>query len=337
MHKYPKVNYIGNKEKISDWIIENLPTEVNTIVDLFAGGSSVSYALKDRGFRVFSNDVLYANYVVSKAIVENSSVTLDASKLDIDLSSYYLPSMRADIDWLTNYLYFDYEVDELTSLINYSSTLAGYEYFLFLALLRRAMIRKLPYSRMNVTWTEIVKLRDEEYSYEKYGRRRAYHNRPFLEHMRDNLDAYNHSVFDNYHENRAYRVDAETFINEMNDRVDLIYLDPPYPSTMNRYDDFYGDFGRMLGILPIEKTDFTDKTNFLENIRRIFDRSVGRATYLVMSLNSRSKPSLEEILAVVGTYLEDVKIYTTDYAYKVTGKRNKNNSKEKLLICKIKS
>ena len=42
--------------------------------------------------------------------------------------------------------------------------------YLFLALIRRAMIRKIPYSRMNVPWDQIVKLRDEEYSYKKYKR-----------------------------------------------------------------------------------------------------------------------------------------------------------------------
>ncbi len=45
--------------------------------------------------------------------------------------------------------------------------LEGYVKYLFQSLLRRAMIRKLPYSRMNITWENIVKLRDEEYSYKK--------------------------------------------------------------------------------------------------------------------------------------------------------------------------
>ena len=47
MNKYPKVNYIGNKEKIVDWIIENLPIKNGRVLDLFAGGCSMSYALKN--------------------------------------------------------------------------------------------------------------------------------------------------------------------------------------------------------------------------------------------------------------------------------------------------
>ena len=52
MAKYPKVNYIGNKEKLSDWILSEMPVKEGTVLDLFAGGCSVSYALKAGGYRV---------------------------------------------------------------------------------------------------------------------------------------------------------------------------------------------------------------------------------------------------------------------------------------------
>ena len=31
MAKYPKVNYIGNKEKLVDWIIEEMPVKRGTV------------------------------------------------------------------------------------------------------------------------------------------------------------------------------------------------------------------------------------------------------------------------------------------------------------------
>ena len=64
MQKYPTINYIGNKLKVSDWIIENIPTDCNSILDLFSGGCSVSYKLKSKGYKVISNDVLYSNFVL---------------------------------------------------------------------------------------------------------------------------------------------------------------------------------------------------------------------------------------------------------------------------------
>ena len=69
MAKYPKVNYIGNKEKLSDWILSEMPVKEGTVLDLFAGGCSVSYALKAGGYRVISNDILYADYVIARAAV----------------------------------------------------------------------------------------------------------------------------------------------------------------------------------------------------------------------------------------------------------------------------
>jgi hypothetical protein len=40
------VQYIGNKRKLLDWIREQIPAGVKTVVDAFAGGGSVSYMLK---------------------------------------------------------------------------------------------------------------------------------------------------------------------------------------------------------------------------------------------------------------------------------------------------
>ena len=73
MPKYPKVNYIGNKEKLVDWIIDEMPLKEGIVLDIFAGGSSVSYALKKSGYKVISNDILYADYVIAKALVENEN------------------------------------------------------------------------------------------------------------------------------------------------------------------------------------------------------------------------------------------------------------------------
>jgi adenine-specific DNA-methyltransferase len=72
-----------------------------------------------------------------------------------------------------------------------------YKKSLALSLMRRAMIRKMPYSRFNIDWKKIVELRDEELSYQKYKRKRAYHNQSFKYHFLENLKEYNNAVFDN--------------------------------------------------------------------------------------------------------------------------------------------
>ena len=69
-------------------------------------------------------------------------------------------------------------------------------------LIRRAMIRKMPYSRFTIPWKKVKELRNEQYSYRKYGRSRAYHNQSFKEHFFHNLNDYNNAVFDNGHNNK---------------------------------------------------------------------------------------------------------------------------------------
>ena len=82
MATYPKVNYIGNKEKLVNWIIKEMPVKNGTVLDIFAGGCSVSYALKNSGYSVITNDILYADYVIGKALVENSETKLSTSVFD---------------------------------------------------------------------------------------------------------------------------------------------------------------------------------------------------------------------------------------------------------------
>ena len=75
--KYPKINYIGNKEKIADWIVNFIPAEVKSVLDAFSGGASISYKLKELGYKVYSNDILKINYLISKSLIENDTVFLN--------------------------------------------------------------------------------------------------------------------------------------------------------------------------------------------------------------------------------------------------------------------
>ena len=334
MSKYPTVNYIGNKEKIADWIIGSLPISKGTILDLFSGGCSIAYSLKQAGFQVLTNDVLYSSYCISKAIIENSDTVLDLNLDKEELKKYYSSEIYNKIKWMENKLYFSEEIVELASLINFSFTLTGNKRFLYLSLLRRAMIRKIPYSRMNIKWEEIVKLRDEEFSYKKYKRRRAYHNQSFLFHIQDNLDKYNFAVFNNGQMNKAYQKDAFNMIKSLKEKVDLIYIDPPYPSTMNKYAEFYGAFDIMLNE-EIEYVDFTNKDEFISNLQKIVKLSIGKTKYIGISLNNKSKPSYQELITALKPQTKKVYVHKKNHVYKVTGKENKQKTYEILLIMEV--
>lgn len=334
MNKYPKVNYIGNKEKIANWIIDCFPTKDGIVLDLFSGGCSLSYAMKKKGFKVITNDVLYSNYCISRAIIENSKEKLVLNIDEESIYKYFDENIHKLIQWMINKLYFEDEVRELACLISYSKTLKGSKKYLFLSLLRRAMIRKIPYSRMNIKWEEIIKLRDEEYSYKKYKRRRAYHNKSFTYHILENIDAYNSSVFCNEKKNKSYQKDAFDLLKKLNNQIDIIYIDPPYPSTMNNYSAFYGAFDQIFN-KNIDYVDFTDKTSFITNIRKLVKLSKNKTKYLAISLNNKSKPSYSDIIDQVKDLVSSVKIYKREHVYKVTGKDNKKANYEVLLLFKV--
>ena len=334
MSKYPKINYIGNKAKLVDWIIENLPLKRGKVLDIFSGGNSVSYALKEKKYEVLSNDVLYSNYVISKAIIENNSVKLSSDVLEKNISKDLIEKKYEKIKFLSNRLYFDYEVKELARLICISETLDNYEKYMFLALLRRAMIRKLPYSRMNVPWNQIVKLRDEDYSYMKYKRKRAYHNLSFKQHILDNINNYNDSIFDNGKKNLSYNMDSFEMLKKIKEPVDIIYMDPPYPKTMNKYGEFYGLFDK---VFDEEKKyiDFSANDKFMDNMEKLIQNCINKTKYVVISLNNKTSPSSDELKQMLEKYGK-VSIKYKDFQYKVTGKENKNTTVEILIIVKLK-
>lgn len=335
MIKYPKVNYIGNKEKVSEWICDSLPIKNGTVLDLFCGGCSLSFELKKRNYKVISNDILYSNYSLAKAIIENNNEKLLLDITEEKLEKYFDIETYEEIRWLENNLYFDYEVKELSMLINYFKNLKKYKKYIFLSLLRRAMIRKIPYSRMNIKWEEIVKLRDEEYSYLKYKRKRAYHNKTFLYHILDNLENYNNSIFDNRKHNKAYQSDAIKLLKNIREDIDLIYIDPPYPSTMNKYNEFYGSFDKMLN-KEKEYINYAEKNQFLKYIKEIIKISRNKIKYAVISLNNKSNPTVENIIEVLKNEVIKIEILEKEHVYQITGKENKKTNYEILIICKLK-
>ena len=333
MSKFPKINYIGNKKKISPWILDNLPIKEGIFLDLFSGGGAVSYEAKKRGFEIIGNDILYSNYILNKAIIENNFIKLEDKDFLVNIPIKLIEKKYVEINFLNEVLYYKNEVLELAKYLCVAETYKSYKKFMMLSLIRRAMIRKLPYSRMNIPWKQIIKLRDEEYSYEKYGRKRAYHNKSFKELIFEDLDNYNNAIFFNGLNHKIYNLDYKKLIKKI-EFVDLIYLDPPYPSTMNKYSDFYGMYDKMLDKEKIKYTNLTSKDTFLNEIEKLLKNVVEKTKFVVLSLNDNVKPSVEEFVKIFEKY-GVVSVLNKKHQYKVTGKKNKNLSKEILIILEV--
>jgi len=331
---YPKINFIGNKEKIVDWIFDNVPKDVNTIFDAFSGGCSVSFEAKKRGYEIICNDILKINSLIGKSLIENSNVTL--SNEDIKLIFSGKPIKGFAYKNYSNVFFFPNECMELDQYRkNIEKLNSPYKKALALVLLRRAMIRKMPYSRFNIPFDKVKQLRDEEYSYKHYGRKRAYHNQSFKEHFLENIEEYNNSIFDNGRKNKSHNEDIFKIISKIN--ADLIYLDPPYTGTMNNYFGFYGlldDYINSNKGKPFEN-NFIDKKSALKLFETLFEKSK-KFKYWIISYNNSSYPTKNELLLLIRKFSKDVKIIEKNHNYQLTGKNMKSNNKEYLFIVKTK-
>ncbi len=329
---YPTINYIGNKEKIVEWISSLLPTDAKSFFDVFAGGCSVAYMAKEKGLQVFANDILNINYQIAEALIENPNETLDQTDLKLIFEGEPFKGFMT-LNY-TNQFYFEEECMQLDLYrTNIEKLSTKYKKALALTLMRRAMIRKMPYPRFTIKWDKVKQLRDEEFSYQHYKRRRHYHNQSFKFHFEDNLKEYNESVFDNGKRNIAYNLDVYEALSKI--KADIIYMDPPYAGTMNDYFGFYGLLDSYITSTVVEPFDnnFINKKTIIEQFDRLFSR-LTNFKYWMLSYNSRSKPTKEELLSLLQQYAKEVDVYEMPYAYKVTGKEKKQKDIEYLFIAK---
>lgn len=197
------------------------------------------------------------------------------------------------------------------------------------------MIRKMPYSRFTIPWEKIIQLRDEEYSYKMYKRKRAYHNKSFRYHMEKEVIDYNDAVFDNLESCKAYNFDIFDAIDKIN--ADLIYLDPPYTGTMNNYFGFYGAIDEMLSKKKLSpfNHNFVDKKDALDLFDALFSK-LGKYKYWMLSYNNSSYPSKEQLISLISKYSDNLQIIEKKHNYQITGKQNKTKNVEYLFIAESK-
>ena len=299
------------------------------MIDLFSGGVSVSYFAKKKGLKAICNDVLKINYFIAKGIIENKKVRLD--RADVDMIFSGIPIRGFMYKNYANVLFFPKECEELDLYRKNIEKLPVYKKALALTLLRRAMVRKMPYSRFNLPWKKIKQLRDENYSYKKYGRKRSYHNETFKTHFLENLEEYNGSVFDNGKDNKAYNKDAFSLLGKI--KADLVYLDPPYTGTMNNYFSFYGPMDEFIDSKKKRpfKNNFVDKQSSLALFDELFSQ-LKDYKYWVLSYNSGSYPNKSDLMNIIRKYSNDIKVLEKKHNYQLTGKKKKNENSEFLFI-----
>ena len=88
------MRFIGNKERLVDWIysiVKNNNIEGEVFFDFFSGTSNVGKFFKEKNYQIISSDLLYFSYVLQKVYIQNNTYpTFDKLILSINSSSTLL-------------------------------------------------------------------------------------------------------------------------------------------------------------------------------------------------------------------------------------------------------
>ncbi len=144
----PSTRYVGSKQKIVDWIWENLrDLKFESLLDLFGGSGVVGYVAKINGKEVIYNDYLKFNHQIGKAIIENNNEILTEDDLKFILSEHNFDYPSFIQDTFSEVYFTDEENKWLDIVITNISKLNNeYKKALAYYCLFQSCIRKRPYN-----------------------------------------------------------------------------------------------------------------------------------------------------------------------------------------------
>jgi len=338
-HKFPRTRYQGSKYKLQDWIKSHLEKiDFKTALDAFSGTSSISYIMKELDKTVYSNDILKFNYIIAKALIENSSEQITKEDFDNIISKkedykyqYFIKDTFEDIYFLSSENeWLDIVVQNIYQVKN------EYKRAMFFWALYQSCISKRPY---NLFHRKNLYVRTADVK-RNFGNKSTW-DRPFEEHFYKFIKEINSAIFNNHKDNRAYNFD----IFKLDIKVDLVYIDTPYipqKGTLTHYRDFYHfldgltdyynwdreiDYSSKHKKLKSNYNIWEDKKSILDGFDKLIKKF--KDTILVISYRSDGVPTIEEISTILRRYGKIVRVESIDYKYVLS---KKQNLKEVLII-----
>lgn len=329
--EFPTTQYLGSKQKLVNWVLENIP-QGKTVFDAFSGSGIVSYNLKKIGKKVISNDVLYSSYLFAKSLVENDSTTLSHDEIDAlfyenDTKSDYIERNFTDIFFTKDESVF---LDNLHA--NIEEICDPYKKSIAYSAAVRTCIQKMPGGKFRAN---LLKYRNTSFKHyrPKYARsiQKTYY---------DFLKMFNNAVFSNGLHNESYNMDIFNLVSEIS--PDIAYYDPPYAGSGFDYgrDYFFAelftkDYGKIKTFKGITKSyDFGypsnfNKSNISQSLTKLLEMS-SHIPVLVFSYNNKSTPDMKTFVEILKSFRNEVKVKEKNYRYK-TG--NSKGLKELIFVC----
>ena len=332
---YPSTRFMGSKSKLLQEIWSAAaPFKAETVLDLFSGSGVVGYMFKAQGKTVICNDYMTMAATFSKAMVENNVVTLPLE----EAQALLIKNKESDHFVATTFkdLYFTDEENDLIDILrtNIASIKDQYKHAIAMTALIRACLKKRP--RGIFTYTG-----------QRYNDGRKDLQKTFEQQFIEAVDAVNRAVFDNKRKNLSKNSDA---LELKADKVDLVYIDPPYYSPLSdneyvrRYHFVEGLARDWKGVVIQEHTQtkkfksyptpFSTRTGAASAFDHLFKKYA--KSVLIVSYSSNSQPSKEEMVSLMAKYKSHVEVIPIDYKYSFgnqkDAKTNRNNVQEYLFV-----
>ena len=332
---YPPTRFMGSKSKLLSeiWSVAS-QFKANSVVDLFSGSGIVGYMFKAQGKAVVSNDYMAMSATFTKAMVENSSVTLpleEARELLVSHreSDHFVASTFKDL------YYTDEENDLIDTLrTNIAAIKDQYKHAIAMTALIRACIKKRP--RGIFTYTG-----------QRYNDGRKDLQKTLSQQFLEAVEAVNKAVFDNGQINRSNQGDA---IDLRVEQADLVYIDPPYysPLSDNEYVRRYHlveGLARYWKGVEIQQhtqtkkfksypTPFATRKGAADAFAHLFKRFAN--SILIVSYSSNSLPTQDEMVTIMAKYKEHVEVIPVNYKYSFgnqgEAKTHRNSVQEYLFV-----
>jgi adenine-specific DNA-methyltransferase len=305
---FPTTRYQGSKRKILPLIHTALKDiKFNTVLDACGGSGSVSYLFKKMGKQVTYNDKLKFNYLIGKAIIENSEQSLS----DIDISNILKqPSKRNSKEVISKifdgvyYLkkenqWLDRVASNIVSMRGYEGKELEYKIALSYYALFQSCLIKRPFNlfhRNNLS----VRTNDVERNFGNKVTWERTFDSFFLQFVREA----NGLIFDNKKECRATN---ESIFNIDPYGYDLVYIDPPYirRDGSNESSNYLKCYHFLEGLSQYK--DWSKKIDYASNNLRLKDIDIQ---------NDFSKLKIEESIEEILAKFRNNKIV---FSYKVGG------------------
>mgnify|MGYP000275952357 CR=1 FL=1 len=323
--------FIGNKAKLTEWIMNIIEKETDTagtFIDIFAGTASVSKVAMKKFNKIIINDILYSNNIIYKAFFKPQN--WDKQKLREILSFYN--SLNSN------------KIPE-----NYFSENFGNKFF------ENNIAKKIGYIREDLEKRK-SELNEKEYSIllvsliysidkvaNTVGHFDAYIKKPI---RRKHFDIKLIETVD-FNDIQIYREDANILARKI--KGDIAYVDPPYNSR--QYSRFYHiyetlvkwDKPKLYGVALKPKPENMSKyctvkakdtfKDLVENLDVKYLAVSYNNTYKSKSKSSKNKIKLEEIIEILN-HIGETKIFEQNHKFFNTGKTDFQNHKEFLFLTK---